>query len=330
LSGNRNRNKDKEMKLCLKCLKDKNKDNNFYNSYNSWHSDGKMPYCKNCLKNELKEDNPVSVKEVLRVIDKPYRYDMWQDAIKDKKDTLGTYLKNINFNNKYDTYADSVLEEGDKQGFNEKSNQKDEEFIVTDELEEKYGSGYTDEEYRAFEKKYKKLTKNYTEQTSMHSENLIIYIRYRVKEEMATARGEFKEAKEWGVLAQKAAQDAKINVSQLSKSDISGGVDLMTQLSEAVESKLSVIGLLPKVMEQPYDDADLILWANVNYNRRLEDKPQVSYRDVWNFYDEMIEEHCKQKGFNEQEKEEFKKKRESVFRDLAHVYKEPLYEEDDA
>ncbi len=328
MSGNR-KNKEKEMKLCLKCLKDKNKDNGFYNSYNSWHSDGKMPYCKNCLKNELTEDNPVTVKEVLRVIDKPYRADMWQDAIEDKKDTLGTYLKNINFNNKYDTYADSIFEEGDNQGFNEKVKQNG-KFKITEEIKEKYGVGYTEEEYQAFERKYKKLTKNYTEQTSMHSEGLITYIRYRVKEEMATARGESKEAKEWGQLADKAAQAAKLNVSQLSKSDISGGVDLMTQLGEAVETKQSVIPLLPKVLEQPYDDVDLIMWSTINYNRRLEDKPQVSYRDVWNFYDEMIDEHCKQKGFTEEEKQEFIKKRESTFRDLAHIYKEPLYEEDDS
>src|SRR5690606_17463641 len=114
----------------------------------------------------------------------------------------------------------------------------------------------------------------------MHEEGLITYIRYRDREEKATAAGDSTRATEWGNLAKEAARDAKLNVAQLSKSDISGGVDLMTQLSEAVESKASVIPLLPKVLEQPYDDVDLVLWAIIDYSRILEGKPRVSYREI--------------------------------------------------
>ena len=159
----------------------------------------------------------------------------------------------------------------------------------------------------------------------MHIEGLKTYIRFRTKEELSTAKGNVKEAKEWGNLASKAATDAKINVSQLSKSDISGGVDVLPQLFEAVESEVGIIPQLPKLLAQPYDDADIIIWCNVNYMRRLEDKTRVDYRDIWNFYDEMIEEHCKTKGMNEQQIEEFKAKRRVPYRDLGEVYEEPVY-----
>lgn len=95
-------------KLCLKCLKEKNIQTAFFNSYNDWHSDGKMPYCKQCLENELDENNPASVKNIMRAIDKPYKPDFWDKAMQDDKKTLGIYLKNINFNHQYETYEDSV------------------------------------------------------------------------------------------------------------------------------------------------------------------------------------------------------------------------------
>lgn len=130
-------------------------------------------------------------------------------------------------------------------------------------------------------------------------------------------------------MASKAATDAKINVSQLSKSDISGGVDVLSQLCEAVETELGIIPLLPRLTAQPYDDADLIIWAIINYYRRLEDKEKVSYKDIYKFYDEMLEEDFKSKGLSSEEIDKLKKARNNVFRDLEDVYKEPLYDTGD-
>jgi len=208
-----------------------------------------------------------------------------------------------------------------------KDNQYD--FIATDDIVEKWGVGYSTDEYNYFEKKWNKLIDNYGEKTSLHIEGLKTYIRFRVKEEMATAKGDVRDAKDWAALAKDAATAAKINVSQLSKSDISGGVDLLPQLFEAVESAVGIIPTLPYLKEQPYDDADLIIWCIVNYNRRLEDKSRIVYRDIWNFYDEMLNEHFKQQGYDNKTILLEKKKRNNVFRDLGEVYKEPIYEDGD-
>ena len=94
-----------------------------------------------------------------------------------------------------------------------------------------------------------------------------------------------------------------------------------------METEVGIIPLLPKLLEQPYDDADIIIWSLINYGRRLEGKPMVQYRDIWNFYDKMLSEYFTQQGFSEKQIEEFKKRRENVFRDLSEIYKEPLYEE---
>jgi len=317
------KNKVKPKKECINCKKNLIESNFYKCDLSPLFPDGRFHICSKCLGEMMDgEDGYQVALMALHAMNKPMLKDIWSDS-----DHPRSYFRQINSlpNYKGMTWNNSDFESNKK-----KMSKKDVSRIeIDDDIIDKYGIGYTDEEYRAFEKKYNKLIKNYTEQTAMHREGLVTYIRYRVKEEMSTATGNSKEAKEWGTLAQKAAQDAKLNVSQLSKSDISGGVDLMTQLSEAVESELSVIPLLPKVLEQPFDDVDLIMWANINYNRRLEDKRPVEYREIWNFYDEMIDEYCNQKGMTKEGKAEFIGKRRGVFRDLSDIYVEPLYDEDE-
>ncbi|MGZ9868127.1 hypothetical protein ACU3L3_06870 [Priestia endophytica] len=251
---------------------------------------------------------------------------------------FGTYMKNLSLkDNRKLTWNDSEFQGKKEEPVVEEAistpspTPKKEKFLITEEMIDKWGANYQEEEYAQFERKYNKLVQNYGEKTSFHIEGLVVYIRYRVKEEMATAKGLVKEAKEWGQLAAKAAQDAKINVSQLSKSDISGGVDVLSQLSEAVETEIGIIPNLPRLTAQPYDDADVIIWAVISYYRRLEDKPPVEYSDIWHFYDEMLEEHFIAKGYSEDEVAVFKEKRNNIFRDLGDVYVEPLYDtgEDD-
>lgn len=316
------KNNVKPRKTCTHCKRTIVEDNFYLCDSSPLYPDGRFHVCTRCLTEmfNAREDSYEVALMVLHAMNKPYVEDLWNDC-----EHPGHYFRQINSLPNYRgmTWDNSIFESRCLT-----SNRDDNVPVVTDEMIERYGAGYTDEEYVAFERKYKSLTKNYTEQTAMHSEGLISYIRFRVKEEMATARNDYKESKEWGAMAQRAAQDAKLNVSQLSKSDISGGVDLLTQLSEAVETKASVIPLLPKVLEQPYDDVDLILWANIDYNRMLEGKPRVEYRDIWNFYDEMLEEHFEQQGLTDEEIKQEKEKRNAVFRDLSHIYKEPLYEDD--
>jgi hypothetical protein len=328
-------NKTQDKRICTKCEKPKS-DIYFYVSYSPLHN-GKIPVCKSCILEQLDIDNIESVKDTLRMVDRPYLHFLWisslDEAQEAKKKPFGILMKNLGMKQyRYLTWKDSDFSE--KESNLDETNEnnhisKRSKFVVTEDVIDKWGDGYIPEEYHNFERKYDRLIKNYGEKTALHTEGLLSYIRFRVKEEMATAKGLVKDAKEWGVMASKAATDAKINVSQLSKSDISGGVDVLAQLFEAVETEIGIIPHLPKVLAQPYDDADLIIWANINYYRRLEDKPKVAYKDIYAFYDEMLEDHFLAKGFNDEQIEKFKSKRNNVFRDLEDVYKEPLYETGD-
>jgi len=177
-------------KLCLSCLNWKNKSNQFFISYNKWHSDGKLPYCKTCLKSGLDEDNYTTVVEILRVVDKPFLPDYWEKAKKDSKDTLGVYLKNINFNHKYDTYADSIFDKKNEQVFKDNPDQskdedEDKKGYSPEDIEEVeftkeemeylidfWGGGLTKEEYTFLQKEYEKLTSTYDSDSSYAMEML--------------------------------------------------------------------------------------------------------------------------------------------------------------
>ena len=309
---------------------------NYYQSKSPFFPNGKVNICKKCLKDmvDLKDIN--TVYSVMQMLDIPFYYDIWEKCL-ESDNPLGGYIRQANSGiNQFSgaRWKDSIFNSNgsniEKDYIKEKNKNKYEINNITfEELENKWGFGYSEEEYFYFEKKYRKLIDSYGEKTSLHTEALLTYIRFRVKEEIATAQGDATSASKWGSLAENASKNAKITVQQLSKSDISGGVDLMPQLFEAVEDKLGIIPTLPYLKEQPYDDADLIIWAILNYSQRVEDKPRIEYKDIWNFYDDMLKEAYRQKGYTNEKIKEERDKRNAIFRDLSKVYKEPIYDDGD-
>lgn len=319
---------------CMYCEKEKN-NREFYVSYHEEHADtGKLPRCKSCLnKKILNTDGKVDIdmlKTVLKEIDRPFLVDYWESSFETNSNRpFGEYMKQLALvQNRQLRWSDSVFEH--EETVEEKESEARSYEKWKNYVELKYGFGYEDDEYRAFERKWDKMIDNYGEKTSLHTENLIVYIRHRVKEEMASAKGDVKAARDWGMLASTAAKDGKINVSQMSRADLTGGVELIAQLFEAVESGRGAISILEWLKRQPYDDADLIIWSVISKLRQMEGKPRASYREIWNFYDEMQEEFYAGQGFSKKQIEEEKKKRGGdSYRDLSKVYIEPLYLDDE-
>ena len=308
----------------------------FYISKNPMHKDGFVPWCKECIKNnsvtengEIDEDK---LKNVLRQIDKPYYKDMLQSAINQYKkehsfiseselkyygsDIVGLYFKNINTLRQVQSksYEDSM-----KEGFvrnqstsaskidnikNGSANKEETvkhytdlgDFTVTDDIKDLFGDGYSTLEYKKMFEKYEKLKINYSLQTNLHQEALATYVRFKVKEEEATAQGSVDEAKKWYDAAQNAAEKAKLTPKQLTKSDLDGGVTSMSELSKALEQAVDVVKILPRFKYRPNDAVDFNIWCYVNYERRLNDKVEVQYEDVYKFYDEKKRQYIEQNG----------------------------------
>lgn len=278
--------------------------NNFYTSYNPLIKSGLIPFCKKCLKENCHDKNSNLIlekfKEILKLMDKPFLDDLWESTIESvengkSKDYFGNYIRMIQMPQyRYFGWGDTtpeVVEKNVATILKDNKIPRVDDFVLTDEIVDRWGDGHELKEYKAFEKKYQSLKNNYVEKTSMHTEALLKYIRYSVKEEFATAENRIKDAKDWGDLAKNAAHNAKINPSQLSASDLSDGLDTIGHLSRAVEQVQDIIPILPKFKERPQDKVDLTLWAYVNYVRDLKGLPPCEYKDLYRFYDELAKEY---------------------------------------
>lgn len=177
-----------------------------------------------------------------------------------------------------------------------KHNLNIDDFEVTEEIKSLFGDGYDTLEYKKMFDKYEKLKINYTLQTNIHQEALATYVRFKVKEEDATAKGNVDEAKKWYDAAQNAAEKAKLTPKQLTKADLDSGVNSVSELTKAVEQAVDVIKIMPQFKYRPNDAPDFNIWCYVDYERKLNDQPPVSYEDVYSFYDKRREEYISQNG----------------------------------
>ncbi|AEB77392.1 hypothetical protein [Clostridium botulinum] len=302
--------KKKECEECHRVIK---RETNFYQTNNKLISkDGRLPICKKCIKEKINYNDINTIYNVLRQMDLPFIYEYWQSALNSKKDTFGTYIKNINSlqQNEGMTWEHSVFKlqnkiEDNKNIIINSSNNENISF-----LKEKFGLGYPDEEYELFEKKYQQLKPSFQLLTTMHEECLKEYCIDKVKEGLAKAKGDFKEAKEWASMAKDVATSGKLNPNQMSKADLSGGLDTFGQLSRMVEQtpEGELMALLPLFTEQPKDKVDVNLWCFINAVRDIKGMPECEYKDIYNFYEKRRNEYESQMLDNELSKQKEVKK----------------------
>jgi len=313
-------------KECCNCHKIR-KLGDFYMASNpKTSSDGKVVnVCKVCVKKEsLNNDGSINIekfKEMLMLMDKPFAPVAIDSAItetkiaidtgKGRKDLIGNYFKNIASLPQYTkmSFMQSMqmLDGGilSSAVTTAEKKQKDKEeiyvkqvdnFVVTDDLLDLFGEGYTKNEYRLMQKKYETLKLNYTMQTNLHQEALVTYVRFKVKEELSTALGNVGEAEKWSKAAQDAADKAKLSPKQLTKADLQGGINSFSEIFKAVEQAIDVIPILPKFKYRPNDALDFNIWCYINYARDLQGLAHCEYEDVYKFYDRKKNEYIEQYG----------------------------------
>lgn len=307
------------MATCFgKCGKTK-KTTEFYKTHTPNNVIGVVPYCKQCMKEMITlEDGSYdldALKEILQhpSVDKPFLSTLWQASLDSKsKSKVGEYFKMLNNPQMQSlTWGDSddnckllpkseinkiIRQKKKDEAIVKEKVHIDDDFELEKWMIDLFGEDFSIEEYKRMVKKYNFLKENYTESTNMHTEALVTYVRYRVKEEMATIEGDSSQAKTWSELANKAATNAKINPSQLSKADLMGGISTISEITQSVEQAVDIIPILPQFKYRPNDAVDFTIWCYINYARELEGKPLVDYEDVYRFYDNRVEAYKKQYG----------------------------------
>jgi hypothetical protein len=314
-------------KICVECGKEKSL-SCFYTTTNPMVSnDGRtVNICKTCVKNgSYNPDGSLNIelfKQKLMLMDKPYVPIALESAIKEvnhsielgkgRTDVIGCYFKNVSTLPQYSKLSFLESLNLEKQGkdikdavtttekkgrtSNEVYVRQIDDFVVTDEMLDLFGEGYTKAEYRLMTKKFEKLKQTYVIQTNLHEEALATYVRFKVKEEQATAQGDVGGAEKWNRAAQEAADKAKLSPKQLTKSDLQGGLNSFSELLMAVEQAVDVIPILPSFKFRPNDAIDFNIWCMINYLRDLEGKPLCEYEDVYKFYDERKKAYVEQYG----------------------------------
>jgi hypothetical protein len=317
-SGSSTANQIKK-KQCSTCQNDK-RINDFYMSYNPLHMDNRMPICKECIRNAcFTEDGEFDIEKlysILRQTDRPFLCNIWEKSINEvQKNTgvkyedisydavLGKYFKNIALQqHRSKTWSDSIFDsKSSADSYVESSRRKSgiyndkvfylsqDDFKVTNEIIQLFGEGYTSKEYSIMNHYYETMLQDYPNITSSQKNLLIRYVRFAAKEELATSYGQTAEAEKWARLATDA-------LKQLNAIDIQGNISSFSEFFRDFERTQDVTRILPQFKYRPNDSPDFIIWCYINYCRRLEGKPEVSYEDVYKFYDKKVEEYLKQYG----------------------------------
>lgn len=333
--GSKNRKrapyKKRPRKVCTNCNRELPMIDFYVASNPITSSDGRyVNVCKECIKaasldsnGQLKKDE---FKRMLQLIDRPYIPDIIDSAVeeinnaqengKNTYDVIGRYMKNISSLPQYSkmTFLEGIeFVEGNeaKQPQNkisatERKKAKGEketvfindnkDFVLSQEIIERFGDGYTKSQYNKMQKKYDKLKQNYQLTTNLHEEALATYVRFKVKEEESTALGDVDAANKWNKAAQDAAEKAKLTPKQLTQADLQGGITAISEISKAVEEAADIIEVLPRFRYSPNDAPDFIIWCYVNFCRKLKGLPQVEYKEVYSFYDKKKKEYIAQYG----------------------------------
>ena len=304
-------------KVCSACGKEKSITRDFFVSYNPLHKDGRIPMCKDCIKNACFNDNGEfeieNFKSLLRQLDKPFIQSLWNASITEVQNNtgqndvsedaiVGKYLKNISMQqHRSKTWKDSIFGNvSNAEGGIETSRRKsmnadkvyylsDEDFVVTEDVIRLFGEGYTAKEYETMKRIYEDSKQDYPNISTSQKNLLLRYVRFAAKEEIATSSGGIADAEKWSKLASE-------SLKQLNAIDVQGGVTCFSEFFQKFEREQDITRILQQFKYRPNDAPDFIIWCYVNYCRRLEGKPEVEYADVYKFYDDKVAEYLKQYG----------------------------------
>lgn len=132
----------------------------FYTTNSRFHTFKRTHLCKQCILdhcvNDIGKVELTKLKDVLREINRPFLFDLWESANEKKPDSpLGEYFKNITSLPQYKelTWDNSI--------FGEVAYKMEDVAIDFFEMESVWGSGYTNAEYKFLNDAYRNWTTRY-------------------------------------------------------------------------------------------------------------------------------------------------------------------------
>lgn len=267
-------------KICLSCTREKSVKANFYSSSSPlFRSDGKIPYCKDCLRDMINIEDTDSIHEVLRTIDKPFLHDIWKKAIDSKNDTFGEYMRMVCSLHQYRslTYKNSSTKEKIDYALlsdevKELQNIRDIEtqignISVTKELKSKWGE-YANREILEMEKLYQEMLFANSIETPQHQRQLYFYCKLSVLMDKALTEGDYAGYEKLSRQFTELQKSSGFRPIDRKSSDEAHGIKSFSQIFAEVEMNGYVEPLNVDDIENQ-DIVDKSIMFILNYTRKV-------------------------------------------------------------
>lgn len=216
-------------KVCTCCGKKKALSNFYYSSSYVNKNTETVQICKDCIFSYVdsndKNEELNKIKEILRMIDKPFIESMWnkskEEAEKRNRDTFGTYMKNVAMPHSRDkTWKDSQFKE-DIVVVKKEEVPLENDTITDEQLREMtktwgIGSdeGYSIEDYLYMQDFYDKYMAKFPNNSPAQVNTYKTLAKIHLKAEKKLENDEIKEWKELMDVSSKLHNDAKIKAVQ--------------------------------------------------------------------------------------------------------------------
>jgi hypothetical protein len=276
MSTRKRKTEPKPKKKCSSC-EESQSTTKFYKVKSTMFPDGMINICRDCVVKQVNLEDMDSVIGFLRQIDKPYIQKHWEESLTNKlgRYPLGEYIRKLNslhqlkdktFDNSDGINGVGKIDLQTAKTPNEIENIKGEKITYSDELVDKWGTGYTKNEYLQMEKFYQDTKLSHEIHTSTHYD-LLRQLSY-----LSVDRDRLRRADDWG------------NYSKLSKTiedmtksagfrpvdrqglDDSTGIKSFSQIFEEVEKR----GFRkPPTVVFNEDIVDAMIVSLANYYNRL-------------------------------------------------------------
>lgn len=152
-------------RTCVECGVTKELSKNFYKVNSIKAIDGRLMICKTCLTNKIPDDTDIdTVKSVFREFNIPYIARYWKSAQNSNKATVGHYISMLSSLQQVKNTTTSMTPDEIMMSASPEYSEEDfesDDFLVTKEMVDFFGSGFKNTEYRKMIETYDRYCEIY-------------------------------------------------------------------------------------------------------------------------------------------------------------------------
>ena len=263
--------------------------------------DGHLNICRDCVRSEVDVDDIQSVISFLRQIDKPFLKDEWDKAMstRDKKHPIGAYMQKLSlpqYKSKTFDESDGVNGVGkvDLSSINSPDyveNVKGEIIEYSEELVNKWGVGYSKQEYLKMEKFFQDTKSTHEISTPTHIDTLTQLAYLSIDRDRLRQKGDWTNYTKISKTMDDMQKSAGFRPVDRQGVDDATGIKTFAQIFEKVE-KEGFRKPPPPVFDEDVVDAMITSLANY-YNRLvgkhiLKEIPQEMKEELQEFFEEDL------------------------------------------